>query len=217
MTYDELEQLNLPNNARILVHTDTTFQYEASRRWTKIYKDFKDKKISFEVIIMHYVYGIKLRGFSLGCQPMQGFVERKDDPNGKYYDLLIYNRRLSDKELSDYELEFCGVKEENNKNYVVAEYNKLQEIFSNAVIIYRLNDFYEIIGDKASEVAGICNLTTAIGRNCGDKEYTPFLKYPVSFAEKYHKKLSEYYELIIVNSYNDMHRIAKGALNNENK
>lgn len=215
MTYDELEQLNLPNNARILVHTDTTFQYEASRRWTKIYKDFKDKKISFEVIIMHYIYGMKLRGFSLGCQPMQGFVERKDDPNGKYYDLLIYNRILTDKELSDYELEFCGVKEENNKNYVVAEYDKLQEIFPNAVIIYRVGDFYEIMRDKALEVATILDLTVAKVNN--DIESVYKLGYPISSAEKYHKKLSEYYELIIVNSYNDMHRIAKGELKDENK
>ena len=37
---------------------------------------------------------------------MKGFVERLDDTTGKYYDLIVYNRQLSDKELSDYELDF---------------------------------------------------------------------------------------------------------------
>ena len=52
-----------------------------------------------------YVYGMRLRGFSLGCQPMQGLVERQDDPTGKYHDLLVYERKLTDKELADYELD----------------------------------------------------------------------------------------------------------------
>ena len=55
-----------------------------------------------------YAYGMRLRGFSLGCQPMNGFVERRDDTTGRYYDILIYIRRLTDKELSDYELDFLG-------------------------------------------------------------------------------------------------------------
>jgi len=39
------------------------------------------------------------------CQPKAGFVERQDDPTGKYYDILVYNRELTEKELSDYELD----------------------------------------------------------------------------------------------------------------
>lgn len=53
-----------------------------------------------------YVYGMKLRGFSIGCQPMVGFQERIDDLSGKYYDLLVYNRKLSKDELRAYELDF---------------------------------------------------------------------------------------------------------------
>ena len=55
---------------------------------------------------MRYFYGMRLRGFSPGCQPMQGFVERQDDPSGKYYDVLVYDRQLSDAEVRDYELDF---------------------------------------------------------------------------------------------------------------
>lgn len=53
-----------------------------------------------------FIYGMRLRGFSLGCQPKDGFVERTDDATGRYYDLLIYDRQLSDKECHDYELDF---------------------------------------------------------------------------------------------------------------
>ena len=40
-----------------------------------------------------YKYGMRLRGFSIGCQPMKGFWERQDD-NGnydrRYHDILLY-------------------------------------------------------------------------------------------------------------------------------
>lgn len=52
-----------------------------------------------------YRYGMKLRGFSPGCQPMNGLIRREDDPFGEYWDILIYNRRLTDREVMDYELE----------------------------------------------------------------------------------------------------------------
>ena len=55
---------------------------------------------------VRYIYGMRLRGFSPGCQPMSGLVERLDDPKGRYHDLLVYDRELSEKELSDYELDY---------------------------------------------------------------------------------------------------------------
>ena len=53
-----------------------------------------------------YMYGMRLRGFAPGCQPMQGFLRRYDDPKGRYHDLLVYDRQLTSKELDDYELDF---------------------------------------------------------------------------------------------------------------
>lgn len=55
-----------------------------------------------------YKYGMRLRGFSIGCQPMDGFVERVDDKNGRYYDIIVYDRMLSGKEVMDYELDYLG-------------------------------------------------------------------------------------------------------------
>lgn len=54
---------------------------------------------------MKYTYGMRLRGFSIGCQPMDGFIERQDDTTGRFYDLLVYDRKLTDEEIENYELE----------------------------------------------------------------------------------------------------------------
>ena len=55
---------------------------------------------------MKYIYGMRLRGFSMGCQPMDGLIERRDDTTGRYYDLIVYGRKLTEQELKEYELDF---------------------------------------------------------------------------------------------------------------
>ena len=55
-----------------------------------------------------YVYGMRLRGFAPLCQPMNGLIEAEYDESGEYYSLLTYNRKLTDKELTDYELSEVG-------------------------------------------------------------------------------------------------------------
>ena len=54
-----------------------------------------------------YRYGMRLRGFSPMCQP-RGVVDRLDDSTGKYYDIIVYDRELTDKEVNDYELDYLG-------------------------------------------------------------------------------------------------------------
>lgn len=54
-----------------------------------------------------YKYGMRLRGFSIGCQP-RNVYRRIDDETGKYYDIIIYTRKLTDKEVKDYELDYLG-------------------------------------------------------------------------------------------------------------
>lgn len=55
-----------------------------------------------------YKYGMRLRGFSPGCQPINGFLERENDTTGKYHDILVYNRKLMNVEVANYELEYIG-------------------------------------------------------------------------------------------------------------
>ena len=54
---------------------------------------------------MEYKYGMRLRGFSPGCQPMNGFVRREDDITGTYHDIIVYNRPLTAEERKQYELD----------------------------------------------------------------------------------------------------------------
>ena len=57
-----------------------------------------------------YKYGMRLRGCAIGAQPSKGFLEREDDPLGDYWDVIIYDRPLSDKERLDYDLDYLGAR-----------------------------------------------------------------------------------------------------------
>lgn len=52
-----------------------------------------------------YRYGMAHRGFSPGAQPKPGLKQRLNDPSGRYYDIIVYDRPLSREEIEDYELE----------------------------------------------------------------------------------------------------------------
>lgn len=52
-----------------------------------------------------YKYGMRLRGFSIGCQPKDGFIRREDDQTGRYWDIIIYDRPLTDDETKHYSLD----------------------------------------------------------------------------------------------------------------
>ena len=54
-----------------------------------------------------YLYGMRLRPFSIGCQP-KGVVDRTDDTTGKYWDIIVYDRELTEKEMFDYDLDYLG-------------------------------------------------------------------------------------------------------------
>ena len=51
-----------------------------------------------------YTYGMRLRGFAPGAQP-KGVKERRDDLNGDYYDIIVYDRELTEDEIQQYELD----------------------------------------------------------------------------------------------------------------
>ena len=62
-----------------------------------------------------YKYGMRLRGFSIGCQPMKNFYERQDDDGSHgrhYHDILIYTEKLGEQDLRNYELDYLGETEQ---------------------------------------------------------------------------------------------------------
>lgn len=58
-----------------------------------------------------YVYGMRLRGFAPLCQPKNGLVSAENGDR-KYWNYLVYNRKLTDKECKDYELDYIGERKE---------------------------------------------------------------------------------------------------------
>lgn len=51
---------------------------------------------------MEYKYTYKFRGLSIGCQP-KDFIRFENDKKYKF-EILTYNRELTEKELNEYEL-----------------------------------------------------------------------------------------------------------------
>lgn len=75
---------------------------------------------------MEFRYGMRLRGFSPGCQPMNGFLRREDDTTGKYHDILVYDRQLTEQEIKDYELDaltWFAVQEDSTDAWDNGTYN----------------------------------------------------------------------------------------------
>lgn len=62
---------------------------------------------------MNHLYGMRLRGYSPGCQPKEGLVERRDSPIRRYYDVLVYDHQLTEKEELSYELDYIGAEFEH--------------------------------------------------------------------------------------------------------
>lgn len=56
-----------------------------------------------------YKYGMRLRGFSLGCQP-EGVIKYEDVDKWKtgFWSYIWYKEPLEDEELTKYELEYIG-------------------------------------------------------------------------------------------------------------
>ena len=50
-------------------------------------------------------YGMRMRGFSIGCQPNDGLIKREDSHSSRYYDILVYDHPLTERECHDYELD----------------------------------------------------------------------------------------------------------------
>lgn len=55
--------------------------------------------------MIRYMYGMRLRGASPGAQPKEGLYEILDGDR-KYWDYLVYDRKLTEKELENYDLDY---------------------------------------------------------------------------------------------------------------
>lgn len=92
-----------------------------------------------------YKYGMRLRGFSIGCQPMTGLVRREGDPTGKYHDILIYNRMLNDNEQDAFELDYLG---EVSMKYII-EIEEMPFISEGSEMqLFKATEFNSLVFDR---------------------------------------------------------------------
>ena len=55
-----------------------------------------------------YLYGMRVRGFSNGCQPMEGLIGREEISDSRFWDTISYSRKLTDEEVKHYSLSYIG-------------------------------------------------------------------------------------------------------------
>ena len=76
------------------------------------------------------------------------------------------------------------------------KYMRIQNQYPQAVIAYRLGDFYEIFGDNAIRVSNHLELTLT-GRDCGLAERVPMVGFPYHASDTYFRKITEFSQIIV--------------------
>lgn len=72
-----------------------------------------------------YIYGMRVRGRGFGCQP-NDFIDVRNDEKEKYYDILSYERQLTNEEILKYSLDFIE-KVEPPKKVEDKEYDEVEK------------------------------------------------------------------------------------------
>lgn len=67
----------------------------------------------------------------------------------------------------------------------------------NAVIVLRVGDFYEILGDYAVDIGNKLELTIT-SRECGLPERIPMIGFPYHSADTYIRKIRDFYNILVV-------------------
>ena len=78
-----------------------------------------------------------------------------------------------------------------------AKYSELQKANPESIVVYRLGDFYEVMGEKAEQAATVLDLTLT-GRDVGLDERIPMCGFPYHVAEQYIEKLLDKVSVVVV-------------------
>ena len=143
-------------------------------------------------------------------------VKAKSEPKKQENVQFSFFDNLSEQEVKEHETDNSSVDTEENEvieqngndeqTPVVSntpngtffeKYQALQQQNPAYVIAYRLGDFYEILGDKAVEIAREIDLTLT-SRDCGLEERVPMIGFPYHAAENYFSKIAKTHDLLVV-------------------
>lgn len=143
-------------------------------------------------------------------------VKAKPEPKKQENVQFSFFDNLSEQEVKEHETDNSSVDTEENEvieqngndeqTPVVSntpngtffeKYQALQQQNPAYVIAYKLGDFYEILGDKAVEIAREIDLTLT-SRDCGLDERVPMIGFPYHASENYFSKISKTHDLLVV-------------------
>ncbi len=126
-----------------------------------------------------------------------------------------------DGEIIDYE-DFDGdveeeVKEEPKPAFnpvgtpLYQKYMYIQKQYPTSIVVIRLGDFYEFLGDNAKTIANELDLTLT-GRDCGLSERVPLCGIPYHAVDKYFTTITKNHALAVVEDAEDIRLIRKQEL-----
>ena len=154
-------------------------------------------------------------------------VKAKPEPKKQENVQFSFFDNLTEQEVKEHEIDNSSVDTEENEvieqngndeqTPVVSntpngtffeKYQTLQQQNTAYVIAYRLGDFYEILGDKAVEIAREIDLTLT-SRDCGLQERVPLVGFPYHAAEIYFNKVSVHHDILVVENNGQTRIISK--------
>lgn len=160
-------------------------------------------------------------------------VKAKPEPKKQENVQFSFFDNLTEQEVKDNETDNSSVDTEKDSNIGKSEmqiekpskskssnatfydkYHILQQQNPNSAVAYRLGDFYEIMGEKAVEIAKEIDLTLT-SRDCGLEERVPMIGFPYHAAEIYFAKIAKTHDLLVVETDGTTRQIEQIPTKNE--
>ena len=158
--------------------------------------------------------GITLKGYPYGLQDNADLfreVQKATEVLQQDINDAIYNKQNEVPVIDDIDEEYVSdepvipkadkkpaIEEEKaSVSPFYAKYSELQKANPDSIVVYRLGDFYEVMGEKAEQAATILDLTLT-GRNVGLDERIPMCGFPYHVADRYFGKLTESVSVVVV-------------------
>ena len=158
--------------------------------------------------------GITLKGYPYGLQDNADLfreVQKAVEVLQQDINDAIYNKQNEVPVIDDIDEEYVSdepvipkadeqpaeQEEKSNVSPFYAKYSELQKSNPDSIVVYRLGDFYEVMGEKAEQAANILDLTLT-GRNVGLDERIPMCGFPYHVADRYFGKLTESVSVVVV-------------------
>ena len=158
--------------------------------------------------------GITLKGYPYGLQENADLfreVQKAVEVLQQDINDAIYNKQNEVPVIDDIDEEYVSdepvipkadeqpvaQEEKSSVSPFYAKYSELQKANPDSIVVYRLGDFYEVMGEKAEQAATILDLTLT-GRNVGLDERVPMCGFPYHVADRYFGKLTESVSVVVV-------------------